>query len=264
MDAALDDQCLDVVDAPRMGLKPGPQKKLKKRLDKSKPFTILPLRVGTMVAVRLDFSPPGRRSHDGSGLMMATRKHLSVATSFAHARDSVPRLLLPRSILDQELAIVRRCTDLIEQLHGISRTFALALFITGARPRELLNLRVRDVDSRGMVFIRGLKRGSSRIVHCPLLLTLIPASVGSSDQSLFRQYSYAKFYRAVKALSRCRPHDPGVHKALGRLFRSAYASANLCLAAGDLQVVMRSLGHKTQTSTNFYISKGGELNGQGS
>jgi len=241
-----------------------PQKKTKKNLDKSERLIILPSWVGTTVAPGLDLPPSRAFSPLCRGDDMLKITSLSDVPPSAHARGSFPKVLQRPLHTDRRPRDLRMAIDVIQRLSGTAHIFATALLITGARPQELLNLRVRDLDTRGMVYIRALKHGTSRIAYCPLLLSLVPTSIDSADQPLFRRFSYAKFYRAVKSLPRDRPNDPGVHKTLGRLFRRAYASANLCLAAGDLKVVMQSLGHKTQSSTNFYISKGGEINGQSS
>ncbi len=153
------------------------------------------------------------------------------------------------------------CQYIIDHLSGVGKLFAQALLATGARPQELLNLRYRDVDQRGMVLIRALKKGRDRLVLFPPLLQLLPSSVPDPQQPIFRRYSYAKFYRSVKLLRPGNPTHPAVHAKVARLFRCAYASANHTLGAGDRSLTAQSMGHRSEDSTNFYIPKGGEVIG---
>lgn len=161
---------------------------------------------------------------------------------------SQPRL--PVSSPDPQLHV---CITIINALKGISHIFAVALLTTGARPRELLNLTTDDIDQRGMVLLKTLKGSDARVVFCPELLKLIPPTPPGQPSLLFRQYSYEKFYRACTGLYEDQLPSLGCHRPLGRLFRSAFASGNLSLASGDLQLVSRSLGHKSSDSTLYYL-----------
>lgn len=184
---------------------------------------------------------------------MIDRRSL-IPTPFAKARRSLPNLYPPGSLLSGGDRLLQECLELISQLSGNAKLFAGALLVTGARPQELLNLRVCDIDSRGMVNIRSLKGSKPRLVHCPLLLSLVPPGEPDQLSLLFRRYSYAKFYRACTGLYRGKAKDSVLHRPLGRLFRSAFATCNLALSAGDLQMVADSLGHRRPDSTLSYIN----------
>jgi integrase len=191
-------------------------------------------------------------------------KPLSVAASFPKARHTVPKVCEPgspgskRSTLDQE------CADVISRLEGLSKYFAMALYLTGARPREILNLTFADIDQRGLVYIKGLKGSKDRVVLCPPLLDLIPPFNPDPASKLFRSYSYDKFYRSYLRVHPRSSKGSGVHYPVGRLFRSAFARRVQSFQPSNIRLVTETLGHKSQTSTYHYLAKGGELNGEAS
>jgi integrase len=178
----------------------------------------------------------------------------SVTAPFVCCRKSMPKLLSPGSSTRVMHPTARAVEDLIDRLSGLAKIFAMAMYITGARPQELLNLTTYDIDDRGMVFIRGLKGSNSRTCLCPILLSLVPLDTSPGPVPLFRSYSYAKFYRSCKALLTGNGQDSNLHRPVARLFRTAFACSNHVLTQGDVAVVSKSMGHCATSSTHYYLN----------
>jgi integrase len=188
----------------------------------------------------------------------------SVSSTFEHASVSLPKLF-PRGSPDLKLhPDVSLVLGLIDRLCGTSRIFASCLLISGARPYELLNVRYKDVDRRGMVYIRTAKGGDTRVLYCPPILDIIPVHIPDLNQPVFRGYNYGKFYRSLKPLLRNEGRVSHVHVPVGRMFRRAYTRGCQHVSSSDIQVVRRALGHKSLTSTHYYTDEGGELVGKDS
>jgi integrase len=177
-----------------------------------------------------------------------------VSAPIQQARFCVPKLLPLGSPDNKTVPLFQACLDLIDRLTGITKVFCTAMLFTGARPQELLNLCIKDIDQNGFVFIQACKRGRDRIVFCPCLLTLIPKAPYDPQSKIFRKYTYSQFYRSLAGMLRCKGEISAVHIKFSRMFRSAYAQQHLALSAGNYPVVSQSLGHKSQRSTHFYTA----------
>ena len=176
-------------------------------------------------------------------------------------RHSLPNSYTRRGHVPSPDPLSKVAGDIVDRLSGLSKLFALAMLTTGARPQEILNLTQGDIDERGFILIKGLKRGRQRVAYCPALKALAGAPQSRPSSPLFRSYTYKKFYRAFKSV--CQPQgESSLHNLkVGRLFRCAFARGNHALGAGDLSCTSLSLGHRAPSSTNFYLTQGGELSG---
>lgn len=193
---------------------------------------------------------------------MSTRTKPNIFQTYPPGRESMPKEVPRGSPPGHPPKLIATCLDVISRLSGKAKIFAECLLITGARPQELLQLTMRDVDQRGMVYIRSLKRGRSRVALCPPILQLTQGGARDDIAPLFGTFTYKQFYRAVDPLLEGPGILPHVHRPVGRLFRRAYASGNHALAASDLAAVSLSLGHKTKSSTLYYLEGGDLTNGK--
>jgi integrase len=187
---------------------------------------------------------------------MSTR--LSIDRTYPPPRKSMPKECLPGSGPGGQPATANSLDLAVSKLEGTARIFAECLLITGARPCELLNIRYQDIDHRGMVYIRAAKRGRSRFALCPPILRLKGAGGSDPSAPVFRTFTYKQFYRAMARVLELQGARPHVHRPVGRLFRRAYAARNHALGPSDLAAVTLSLGHRSKSSTLYYLG-GGEV-----
>jgi integrase len=176
-----------------------------------------------------------------------------ITAPLEQARKSMPKDFPPGPTSPAPDPRYQRAVYLISQLQGVARILAECLLISGARPVELLNLRYRDVDHRGMVYIRAAKKGRNRVVLCPPILQLTKTAAPDPDAKIFRRFTYKQFWRAASRVLADKGRVPHGHVPLGRLFRSAYARGNHALSASDLRATSQSLGHASTTSTQHYL-----------
>jgi len=179
-------------------------------------------------------------------------------------RMSLPKSLDPRWQPTSPDPLIKTCAQIVDRLSGLSKLFAEAMLTTGARPQEILNLTQGDIDDRGFILIRSLKGSRQRVAYCPSLKALAAGAQTGPSTPLFRSYTYHQFYRAFKSVHPS-PGESSLHNLkVGRLFRCAFARGNHALGAGDISCTALSLGHRAPSSTNFYLTQGGELSGQDS
>ena len=148
-------------------------------------------------------------------------------------------------------------------INSASRELALRLKIlkeTGLRPKELLNLRVRDLDlEKGLIAVRTIKGGKPRTLEVKrstlgmLKYHVETKGLGLNDR-LFPENTkalrrkYEKHRRRVAKLF----HKPELLKIRLYDFRHFYAT-NLYRKTRDILYVKEKLGHKLIETTLKYV-----------
>ena len=135
------------------------------------------------------------------------------------------------------------------------RLLLLLLVSTGLRSRELLNLRVEDVDlAKGIIRVRSAKYGKERLVTAPrevfeLLGAWIKLNRLGPKDKLFK-ISYSALHKKVKKLAKKAGID--LSKVRPHVFRHTFAT--LAIKKGlSLPSLQRLLGHSDIRTTQVYL-----------
>lgn len=188
---------------------------------------------------------------------MFTKHRKANQTALPLARSTLIKDCHKQSGIDRLTPQLQFINDLIESMNGLSRTFAMILLETGARPQEILNLVTGDSHTNGSILIRSAKKGQDRLAHSVTFRTMIPKENCDPTVQPFRNYSYRKFYRAVMKTGMIQTGNKLIHVPVGRLFRQAYASIVNDLSNGDIETVAHTLGHKQSKNSAYYLPKKG-------
>lgn len=179
------------------------------------------------------------------------------STPSALARSSMAREY-PREWKDDLLPGPYLLTlEIIGRLSGISKSFAIVMLETGARPVEILSLCSGHSHPNGGILISSAKNSQDRIAYSPHFRSLLPKENIDPTFQPFRHYSYRRFYRAVMRTEVIKVGKPGVHVPVSRLFRQAHASVASYLSNGSLSVVAHTLGHKNSKNAAYYMRQEG-------
>ncbi|MEM4977202.1 MAG: site-specific integrase [Desulfurococcaceae archaeon] len=135
------------------------------------------------------------------------------------------------------------------------RLILLLLVSTGLRSRELLELKVEDVDpSRGVIRVRSAKYGKERLVTAPrevfeLLSAWIKLNGLKPKDKLFK-ITYSALYKRLKTIAKKAGVD--VSKIRPHVFRHTFAT--MAIKRGlSLPTLQRLLGHSDIRTTQIYL-----------
>lgn len=135
------------------------------------------------------------------------------------------------------------------------RVIILLLLYTGLRSKELLGLRVEDVDfERGVIRVKSAKYGKERFVTAPkevfeLLSAWIKINNLKPKDKLFKM-TYSVLYKRLKKIAKKAGID--VHKVRPHVFRHTFAT--MAIRKGlSLPTLQRLLGHSDIRTTQVYL-----------
>lgn len=137
----------------------------------------------------------------------------------------------------------------------LDRLLVLLLLSTGLRSRELLELRVEDIDfSKGVIRIRSAKYGKERLVTAPReVFELLSAWVklnGLKPKDRVFKLSYSALYKRLKKLAIKAGVDP--LKVRPHVFRHTFATTAIKKGL-SLPSLQRLLGHSDIRTTQVYL-----------
>jgi integrase len=130
--------------------------------------------------------------------------------------------------------------------------------ITGCRISEILLLRTNDILLPDTLIIHGLKRSRSRSVRVPELAQQFSVAVKYPGHFLF-SISYDQVRRWYLRLGIYSQFTSQSRKAVTHSLRYRYINA--VSAKSDVETTQDIIGHKSQSSTDHYLQKGGTQNG---
>jgi integrase len=183
------------------------------------------------------------------------RRFHSVRTPLAASQTSLLKELQPQLANLAECSIVRLAHDMISRLSGPAKDVAKAQLYSGSRAVEILSLTVDDIDGGGFVCIHARKGSTTRAQFLPHLLPYKETAVSVGRRSLFEGFTYSKYRRQL--LSAAGGYLPSTcsRDVISNLFRRASAEIASRLSGGDVRAAAHSLGHRSITSTNYYLTK---------
>jgi integrase len=145
-----------------------------------------------------------------------------------------------------------------------SRKLALAISMSrdlGLRPIELMNLKLKDIDSNnGLVYPETAKHGSSRVLKLRqstlnLLLAYLAKhkEIGLNDKIFgnWNSEAYGKYFRATRNRIANKLNDPSIKNITLYSLRHFFAS-RLYHQTNNILLVKQLLGHKKIETTLIY------------
>lgn len=172
---------------------------------------------------------------------------LGLRINIPRVKRSPPRIdALTEEEVSQILSVARKPLD---------RLIVLLLLSTGLRSRELLELRVEDVDfNKGVIKVRSAKYGKERYVTAPrevfeLLSAWIKINGLKPKDRLFK-LSYSALYKRLKKIATKAGVDP--IKVRPHVFRHTFATTAIKKGL-SLPSLQRLLGHSDIRTTQVYL-----------
>lgn len=161
---------------------------------------------------------------------------------------------LPQPLEASEIElIINVCTNLKH------KSILVLAYSCGLRVSEIINLKIKDIDSKGMVInIIGAKGGKDRIVQLPqILLDLLrkyflkyrPIMYLFNGAGELAQYSSTSINNLLKDLAKKVGIKKNVHI---HLFRHSFASHSLEQGVG-INYIQKLLGHSSAKTTAIYL-----------
>lgn len=187
---------------------------------------------------------------------MSQLRFLSAADSNTQASATSDRSLQLGSARVDSSGSLQSALDLINQLPELPAAIARIMLVTGARAHEILNLEVKDVGTTGHILVRAGKGSDSRVCYCPDVLPFRRQAISNQQTRLFHHFSYHKLRRAFKAAAKSSTLDSTPTRLVTNLLRRAAADLSDSFGGQDHSLAQRFLGHRSPSSTLYYLSPG--------
>lgn len=129
------------------------------------------------------------------------------------------------------------------------------LLHTGCRVSEALGLTFKDVHPAGYIYLRGLKKSKSQLVHEPGVTRIINPKGHVSDELIWHYtYGQVNLYMTPLARSWEQPKG-GKRNTITHIYRyGRVAWMRYCLGLTDKEI-QAELGHNALSSTEHYLRR---------
>lgn len=194
------------------------------------------------------------RRHQHSAIKLFYKYTIHQPLKFKHIEYSRKEKKLPQPLEASEIElIINACTNLKH------KSILVLAYSCGLRVSEIINLKIKDIDSKGMIInIIGAKGGKDRIVQLPqILLDLLrkyflkyrPIMYLFNGAGDLAQYSSTSINNLLKDLAKKVGIKKNVHI---HLFRHSFASHSLEQGVG-INYIQKLLGHSSSKTTAIYL-----------
>lgn len=158
------------------------------------------------------------------------------------------------SVSAEYLALEAKVSSLIASTSlSLLEKLAISLqFENGLRISELLSLRYEHINSRGQIFVKGLKNSNDRLIQLPHINRFSFAASGGCGY-IFEGFSRFYFYRLYKKLGLYVELENSKYNSVTHCFRHLYLES-VVKDYNSLELAQQAIGHKSINSTMHYTN----------
>lgn len=149
----------------------------------------------------------------------------------------------------------------IDKLKGPARLAAQIQLRTGARAREVLDLKYSDLSQEGYIYVESKKRGRARVCFVGDLLENLPKRPEAQSRRVFRSLTYWKYRRHILSVRSRFPKTRSGRNQSTHFLRTAAAVIAYAASHGSADAASEYLGHKSLSSIRHYLKPTGGLHG---